>query len=92
VNNHICTPCSLGSLKTIYYNNNGVRLYGALGAAALGGDDASGDDTTCEDILCEENEHVENHVCVPCSGDLINEAGDNANSDDTRCREVILLL
>ena len=32
--------------------------------------------------LCIENEHVLNHICVPCASGSTNEAGDNASGDN----------
>ena len=45
----------------------------------------TGEDTVCDPIYCRANEHVQDHVCVPCPSGGTHEAGADASAADTTC-------
>jgi hypothetical protein len=44
---------------------------------------------TCTAIICAMNEHVDNHVCVPCPEGELNTAGDDSSGANTVCQGML---
>ena len=49
------------------------------------GGEITAEDTVCNPIYCRADEHVQDHVCVPCPSGGTHEAGADASAADTTC-------
>jgi hypothetical protein len=85
VENHTCVPCPANSTieagdlatsdDTYCECNAGYRDVGE-----------NTNDMTCDPIVCAANYRVQNHTCVPCLNNQINDAENIASGGDTDCK------
>ena len=74
-----CVACPLLS-RTITTGSTSVG-----DCACLPGSRSVGGFADCTAVICGNNQHVEDHECVPCASGTMRPAGDDASGDDTSC-------